>query len=108
MNTKQLLKLIGSLFQARINDLEAGDLIDRVLISRLDHQKRLLGLLVELQRDRFSGNEAELEEMSQMIAADDSGELLVRIMNRTQQERDKLAAMVIELNERIERMPDAE
>lgn len=99
--------MIVSLSRTRLHDLEAMTEGFRVVNERISIQGKLLGIVVELMRDRFSGDDQDLLKILEFIDADaDNAKELERQADRYQFRRDQAAAAVEEMQARLERMPD--
>ena len=106
MNLQRILGMVVSLLKGRFNDLEARDQMFRDLSSRIDHQNEIIGVLVDLQSDCFSGNQDVLDKLAKIIEADDFGNEITRILDHDQFERDQMAAMIAEFEELLKRQTD--
>jgi len=107
MKSKQFMSMIVSLSRTRLHDLELMLEGFRVVNERVSVQGKLFGIVVELMRDRFTGDIQDLEQILEFIARDSAwAKELERQADRYQFRSDQAAAVVEEMRARLARIPD--
>lgn len=97
INALDILGFILPLHKARIDDLDSREQYLRDLHERINILEGLLELLVDLQSDRFSGNEEVLAKIKKFLGrSKEISNEITRKFNREQQNRDQVHAQVIE------------
>lgn len=104
---KQLIAMITGLAQMQMNALEVMEAGFQVVNARISNQAALLGLVVELMRERFSGDDQDLVKILEIIDGDaEIAKELKRQAGRYQFERDQLAAAYESMKAILAGMPD--
>ena len=106
MKTKEILEMMVSLIQGRMNDLESRDLLVSNLNCQIEIQRRLIRLIAELSQERFSENEAVFKEIVSILESDKSEEAMKKVLNRELMARDQMQAMLADFKTRVERLAD--
>ncbi len=104
---KQLISLVTGLAQMQMNALEVMEDSFRVVNARISNQATMLGLVVELMRGRFAGDDQDLVKILELIDADASiAKELERQADRYQFQRDQGSAALEGMKAILAAMPD--
>ncbi len=107
MITKSLARMQVTLLELRMKDLKKADLQIRALHSVLINQGSLLGLVIELLKDRFAGDGADLESIEKLLLNSQAlSEEMIRLMERQIGPRDQQEAVIEDFKRAVDSLPD--
>lgn len=95
------------LLEFRLKDMERTDRQFRALHSALITQGKLLGLVIDLLKDRFMADGGDLKEIGKiLLKSQASSQKVIRAMERETGPRDQLEALIEDFKALVETLPD--